>query len=138
MPGLFLILKIKIISGFGIPKLSINKSYVVADRQDSDSIQETNYIDTDLIFCSQIDALTLIKLKILKEVGQDLFASVLFINKGYRIYSLPSNLYHKQIQSNANTYRAFSKNHGYNKMLSIIKKKIMKNLNLFTTCLLRT
>lgn len=113
----------KIISGFGVPKLSINKSYVVADRQYSDSIKETNYIDMDLIFCSQLDAMTLIKLKSLKQVGQDLFASLLFINKGYRIYSLSSNLYHKTIQENENTYRAFSITHGYNKMLSVIKKE---------------
>lgn len=113
----------KIISGFGIPKLSINKSYVIADRRHSDSIEEANYIDMDLIFCSQIDAMTLIKLKNLKQIGQDLFASLLFINKGYSIYSLPSNLYHKSIQENQNTYKAFSVNHGYNKVLSIIKKE---------------
>jgi hypothetical protein len=113
----------KIISGFGVSKLSINKSYVIADKHYSDLIKETNYIDIDLIFCSQIDALNLIKLKILKEMGQNLFASLLFINKGYRIYSLPSSLYHKTIQENENTYKAFSTNHGYNKMLSIIKKE---------------
>lgn len=113
----------KIISGFGMPKLSINKHYVVTDRQHSDSIKETNYIDTDLIFCSQIDAMTLIKLKSLKQVGQNLFASILFLNKGYSIYSLPSNLYRKAVQENANTYRSFSVNHGYNKMLSYIKKE---------------
>ncbi|MEY3311973.1 MAG: hypothetical protein RL348_1316 [Bacteroidota bacterium] len=113
----------KIISGFGMPKLSINKHHVVVDRQYSDSIKETNYVDTDLIFCSQIDAMTLIKLKKLKEIGQDLFASLLFVNKGYRIYSLPTNLYHKEIQENSNTYKSFSINHGYNKMLSIIKKE---------------
>ena len=113
----------KIISGFGMPKLSINKNHIVVDRQHSDSIKEANYIDTDLIFCSQIDAMTLIKLKKLKENGQDLFASLLFVNKGYSIYSLPTNLYHKKIQENANTYKSFSINHGYNKMLSIIKKE---------------
>jgi hypothetical protein len=113
----------KIISGFGIPKIFINKSYVIADRQHSDSIKETNYIDMDLIFCSQIDAMTLIKLKNLKQVGQDLFASLLFVNRGYSIYSLPSNLYYKTIQENENTYKAFSITHGYNKMLSVIKKE---------------
>lgn len=113
----------KIISGFGVPKLSISKFYVIADRRHSDSIEEANYIDMDLIFCSQIDAMTLIKLKNLKQIGQDLFASLLFINKGYSIYSLPSNLYHKSIQENQNTYKAFSVNHGYNKVLSIIKKE---------------
>lgn len=113
----------KIISGFGVPILSINKSYVVSDRQYSDSIKETNYIDTDLIFCSQIDAMTLIKLKNLKQIGQDLFASLLFINKGYKIYSLPSSLYNKTVQENLDTYKAFSINHGYNKMLSIVKNE---------------
>lgn len=113
----------KIISGFGVPKLSINKSYVIVNRQHSSAIEQTNYIDMDLIFCSQIDALTLIKLNNLKQIGQDLFASLLFTNKGYKIYSLPSNLYHKNIQENENTYKAFSTNHGYNKMLLTIKKE---------------
>lgn len=113
----------KIISGFGIPKLSINKSYVIVNREYSDSVKETNYIDTDLMFCLQNDALTLIKLKKLKQIGQDLFASLLFINKGYKVYSLPSNLYYKTIQENENTYKAFSVNHGYNKMLLTIKKE---------------
>jgi len=113
----------KVISGFGMPRLSINKSYVVENREYSDSIKETNYIDTDLIFCSQIDALTLIKLKNLKQIGQNLFASLLFVNKGYSIYSLPSNLYNKIVQENENTYKSFSINHGYNKMLSLIKKE---------------
>jgi hypothetical protein len=36
---------------------------------------------------------------------------------------LPTNLYHKEIQENSNTYKSFSINHGYNKMLSIIKKE---------------
>lgn len=121
----------KIISGFGVPKLYVNKSYVVANRKHSDSIKETNYIDMDLIFCSQIDAMNLIKLKILKQVGQDLFASLLFTNKGYSIHSLPSNLYHKAIQENENTYRSFSITHGYNKMLSIIKKENNENFESF-------
>lgn len=113
----------KIISGFGIPKLSIDRYYVNVKRQESMSIQESNYIDMDLIFCSQLDAMTLIKLKKLKEFGQDLFASIIFINKGYKIYSLPSNLYHKKVQENINTYKPFSKKHGYNEMLLNIKKE---------------
>jgi hypothetical protein len=121
----------KIISGFGIPKLSIDKSYVIVNRQHSDLIKETNYIDTDLIFCLQTDALNLIKLKNLKQIGQDLFASLLFINKGYKIYSLPSNLYYKTIQENENTYKAFSTTHGYNKMLLTIKKEDNKKFESF-------
>jgi len=111
----------KIISGFGVPNLSIDKYYVNVQRKESSSIQEVNYIDIDLIFCSQLDAMNLIKLKKLKELGQDLFASIIFINKGYKIYSLPSDMYYKKVQENLNTYRAFSKNHGYNKMISEIK-----------------
>jgi hypothetical protein len=121
----------KIISGFGIPKLSINKSYIIENRENSDSIKETNYIDTDLIFCSQIDALTLIKLKNLKQAGQNLLASLLFVNKGYSIYSLPTNLYNKTVQENKNTYKSFSVNHGYNKMLSSIKKEDNKKFEFF-------
>jgi len=123
--------KKKVISGFGVPKLSINKSYVLVDRHYSDSIKETNYIDMDLLFCSQIDAMILIKLKNLKEIGQDLFASLLFVNKGYSIYSLSSDFYNKTIQENENTYKAFSINHGYNKMLSIIKKENNEQFELF-------
>jgi hypothetical protein len=111
----------KIISGFGIPNLSIDRYRVNVNRQESLSIQEVNYIDIDLIFCSQLDALNLIKLKKLKEFGQDLFASIIFINKGYKIYSLPSSICYKKIQENINTYKAFSKNHGYNEMLLTIK-----------------
>ncbi len=112
----------KIISGFGIPNLSIDRHYVKVKRQESFSVQEVNYIDTDLIFCSQLDAMNLIKLKKLKEFGQDFFASIIFVNKGYKIYSLPSRICYKKIQENINTYKAFSKNHGYNEMILSVQK----------------
>jgi hypothetical protein len=111
----------KIISGFGIPKLFIDKSYVIEKRESSYGIEKTNYIDIDLIFCSQGDAMTLLKLKNLKDIGQNLLASLLFVNNDYEIYSLPTNLYNKRIQENLNAYKSFSKNHGYNKMILQIK-----------------
>lgn len=127
----------KIISGFGIPNLSIDRFYVDVKRKESLSIEEVNYIDTDLIFCSLIDAMTLIKLKKLKEFGQNLFASILFLNKNYKIYSLPTNICYKQIQENLNTYKAFSKNHGYNEMLSIIKKENNEKFESFHNLLIK-
>lgn len=113
----------KIISGFGVTKLSIDRFYVNKYMDSSSDFKETNYVDIDILFCSQGAAMILVKLNILKELGQDLFASILFINNEYKIYSLPSNFYNKNIQENANTYKSFSKTHGYNKMLSEIKKQ---------------
>lgn len=111
----------KIISGFEKVKLSIDRSYVITKKEQSFNIEKTNYIDFDFIFCLHIDAMILLQLKGLKETGQDLLASLLFVNKDYEIYSLPTDFYTKNIQENANTYKPFSKNHGYNKMLSKIK-----------------
>jgi len=113
----------QIISGFGTTKLFVNKSHVIAKKEKSSGIVKTNYIDFDLIFCLQADAIIFLELKGLKESGQDLLASLLLIDKDYEIYSLPTDLYQKNIQENINTYKPFSKNHGYNKMLSNIKNK---------------
>jgi hypothetical protein len=113
----------KIISGFENVKLSIDRSYIVATKEKSYSIEKTNYIDFDLVFCLHIDAMILLQLNGLKETGQDLLASLLFVDKDYEIYSLPSEVYIKKIQENTNTYKSFSKNHGYNKMLLNIKNK---------------
>lgn len=127
----------KILSGFGLPKLYIDRSYISKTIDDSSDIKETNYIDIDFIFCSQKDAMILVKLKNLKEVGQELFASLLFINGGYKIYSLPSNLYNKTMQENKNTYKAFSKTHGYNKMLNEIKQNDNSKFELFHNILIK-
>lgn len=127
----------KIISGFGMPKLFIDKFYVIKRIEESLEIQQSNYIDIDLIFCSQKDAINLIKLKCLKDIGQDLFASIIFINDNYKIYSLPSSFYKKTIQENINTYKAFSYNHGYNNMLKDINKLNNEKFESFHSILIK-
>ena len=77
----------------------------------------------DLIFTKTIYSLLLINLKILKDVGQEIYSSVMFLKKGIEIFSLPDDFYTILEQYNINTYKPYSKTHGYNKMLNIIKNE---------------
>ena len=112
-----------VISGKGIPKLSIDRHLVVVDRDESSEVSLVNYIDINLLFLKLTDAMILTKLNMLKDLGQDLLASVLLVSAGYRIESLPSTAYEQHKQENDGTYVPYSKIHGYNKMLDYIKSK---------------
>jgi hypothetical protein len=112
-----------VISGKNKISLSIDNFKIKKEIIKSEEISLTNYIDMDLIFTKTINSLSLINLKILKDFGQDLYSSVLFLKRGVSIVSLPDNFYTISEQKNINTYRPYSKTHGYNKMLKIIKEQ---------------
>ena len=73
----------------------------------------------------------LMRLRQLKDLGQNLFATLIFMGNGYKIISLPYNLYNKKIQDNSDTYKAFSANHGYNDMLNEVKSYNNDNFESF-------
>jgi hypothetical protein len=112
-----------VISGKGSVTIEVDDFRINKKISTSDSLLETNYIDMDLIFLQSAQSLFLVKLNLLKDVGQDLYASLLFLNRGIKIVSLPSSFYRVAIQNNHDTYRPYSKNHGYNKMLDIVKSQ---------------
>jgi hypothetical protein len=110
-----------VISGNGNVRLSIDRHKVRVDKVNNDTVSISNYIDTNLIFTTLPTAMMLSRLNVLKYEGQDLFASAIFLSNGYTIYSLPSNSYSQTEQDNSGTYVPYSKIHGYNKMLRLIK-----------------
>jgi hypothetical protein len=112
-----------VISGKGLPKLSIDRHLVRSEYNKSDNIYVANYIDVDFMFLKLTDAMMLTSLNILKGIGQDLLASANFMSKGYSIESLPSSAYSVSRQENADTYIPYSVVHGYNKMLDVLRTK---------------
>jgi hypothetical protein len=120
-----------IISGFGKSKLNIDRFYIINKSDYTNNIYESNYMDIDFIFCKLSDAMHLMRLRQLKDLGQNLFATLIFMGNGYKIMSLPSNLYNKKIQDNSDTYKAFSANHGYNDMLNEVKSYNNDNFESF-------
>jgi len=120
-----------IISGFGKSKLNIDRFYIIDKSDYTNNICESNYMDIDFIFCKLSDAMHLMRLRQLKDLGQNLFATLIFMGNGYKIMSLPSNLYNKKIQDNSDTYKAFSANHGYNDMLNEVKSYNNDNFESF-------
>lgn len=120
-----------VISGKGLPKLSLDRHLVKADYIKSDNINISNYIDTKFMFLKLSDAMMLTNLNILKGIGQDLFASAIFVSSGFDIESLSSSAYTLGIQDNADTYVPYSVIHGYNKMLSALLSKDNSRLEAF-------
>ena len=112
-----------VVSGKGIPKLSIDRHRILTDTEESQSVQLTNFVDINFLFLRSKEAMVLTKLNMLKDLGQDLLASCLLLSAGYRIYSLPSKAYSQIEQENKDTYVPYSKIHGYNKMLKYIVSK---------------
>lgn len=120
-----------VISGKGAVKLSIDRHLVIADRIESEKVNVSNYIDVNFMFLKLSDAMLLTGLNLLKDIGQDLFASVIFMSNQYSIDSLPSSSYSLEPQDNADTYVPYSAIHGYNSMLQIIASKDLSRFEEF-------
>ena len=112
-----------VVSGSGKVKLSIDRPLVRVEKIENEKVSVSNYVDINLVFTTLPTAMLLSRLNILKHDGQDLFASAIFISNRYSIYSLPSNSYSQIEQDNAGTYVPYSKIHGYNKMLDLVKQQ---------------
>lgn len=114
---------VSVISGKGIPKLSIDRHLVNVVRSESDEPTIVNYIDTDFIFLKLSSAMVLTNLSMVKGIGQDLLASTTLLSNGYSIMSLPSSSYSVSTQENKDTYVPYSMIHGYNNMLGLVMTK---------------
>lgn len=120
-----------VISGKGLPKLTLDRHLVKADYIKSDNINVSNYIDTSFMFLKLSDAMMLTNLNILKGIGQDLFASATFVSNGLTIESLASSAYTLNVQDNADTYVPYSMIHGYNKMLDLLLSRDNSKFEVF-------
>jgi hypothetical protein len=109
-----------IISGNSIKKIEIYKTHINVDEEKIDNISESNFIDMDLLFLKQIDSIFLNQLSILKHSGQNLFASILSVARGIKIFSMNSDFYTISSKDADMLYYPYSKMHGYNKMINII------------------
>lgn len=88
----------------------------------SDQIEESNYLDVNFMFLKLKDTMLLLQLNMLKGFGQDLFGTLILMEKGYKVYSLPTGSYVQREQANSDTYLPYSKIHGYNKMLTFVSR----------------
>jgi hypothetical protein len=120
-----------VISGKGLPKLTLDRHLMRVNYIKSNNINTVNYIDSSFIFLKLSDAMMLTSLSVLKGIGQDLFASAIFMSNGFDIESLSSSAYTVSVQDNADTYVPYSVIHGYNKMLDMLLSKDNKRFEDF-------
>jgi hypothetical protein len=109
-----------IISGNSIKKIKIDKTYIYIHEEKIDNVSESNFIDTNLLFLKQKDSIFLNQLSFLKYYGQDLFASILSVARGIKIFSMNSDFYTVDSKNIDMLYYPYSKMHGYNKMIDTI------------------
>lgn len=112
-----------VVSGKGTTNLLIDRHLVISSSDESTEVLLTNFADMNLLFLKSKDAMILTNLNMIKDLGQNLFASCLLLMSGLSIYSLPSKAYQLTEQDNKDTYVPYSKIHGYNKMLSYLISK---------------
>lgn len=110
-----------VISGKSIKTISIDNGQLSFIDKFTNNHAESNFIDTNLIFLKQQDSILLNQLQQLKHYGQDLYASILFLSRGIKIFSMQSNFYTIETFNNDLLYYPYSKTHGYNKMIDSIK-----------------
>lgn len=116
-----------IISGYGLSNLQIDRYKVINNITNSEDISISNYIDINFIFCKSSDARFLCSLNSIKELDQNLFASLIYVRKNYTIKSLPYK-YYNDITEDQSVWKAWSTTHGYNKFL---EKQKAENNELF-------
>lgn len=109
-----------IISGNYFKNILIKNNKIVFNKKYNDTMLESNFIDTDLIFLKQKESIFLNQLSLLKFYGQELFASILSLNRGIKIFSMNSTFYKIKNINQDIMYYPYSKTHGYNKMIDII------------------
>jgi len=109
-----------IISGNCFRNILVKNNSIVFNKKYSDIVLESNFIDTDLIFLKQKESIFLNQLSCLKHYGQELFASILSLNKEMKIFAINSTFYKIKSIDKDIMYYPYSKTHGYNKMIDII------------------
>lgn len=109
-----------IISGNCFKNILVKSNSLVFNKKYNDIILESNFIDTDLIFLKQRDSVFLNQLIFLKHYGQELFASILSLNKEIKIFAMNSTFYKIKNIDQDIVYYPYSKTHGYNKMIDTI------------------
>jgi hypothetical protein len=119
-----------VISGKNKINLKFGNIFIEKKYNNSDSISLTNFINFELFFSKFKDSITLLQLSKLKEVGQDIYGSVLYVNKNINIFSLPNNFYYLK-DDYEEAYKPYSIYHGYNDMIDEIKKMNTENFNKF-------
>jgi hypothetical protein len=114
----------KIISGKNKVNLKLNKFFISSEIVESNVINKTQWISNDFIFLKMSNAILLSKSNFLKTIGDDLLLSIFFSEHNMEIFSMPNYFYNTK--NNDNKYIPYSKYHGYNKLLSMIKNKNIK------------
>jgi len=115
---------LNIVSGKDLVSLKINKFFILTENKICDYVSQSQWISEDFIFLKMIDSSFFPKLNFLKKNGDNLLLSILFTEIGFKIKSMKSSFYDKIIQDEK--YTAYSKYHGYNKLLLLIKNKTIK------------
>jgi hypothetical protein len=110
-----------ILSGRFTKILTIANSKLIIDKKSIEDLSESNFIEMDLIFLRQKDSIILNQLQRLKHSGQDLYASAMYLSRGFKIFSMSSNFYEKNKMPNDLLYYPYSKTHGYNQMLDSLR-----------------
>lgn len=112
-----------VLSGVGSNDISIkNNFYINRTNIESDSQTETNYIDQNFIFAKFSDIKDIIWPIQLKYYGVDEYLSIDFINRGLKIYSLPSSYKYISPPLDKRGYVPFSLNHNYNDLIKLLKE----------------
>ena len=109
-----------IISGNYLKNIDISGSSITFNKETIDVMSESNFIDTDLLFLKQSGSIFLNQLQYLKKDGQNLFGSIVSMNRGMNIFSMSSSFYSVKSYDSDILYYPYSKTHGYNKMIDIV------------------
>jgi hypothetical protein len=109
-----------IISGNSFKRIEVRGGSISFDEEKVEGISESNFIDTNLIFLKQADSIFLNQLQHLKKYGQNLFGSIVSMNRGVRILSMSSDFYTVKSDESDILYYPYSKTHGYNRMIDIV------------------
>jgi hypothetical protein len=113
-----------IVSGKNLISLKIDNFFILQESEISEKVSESQWINKDFIFLKMSNAVLLSKSKFLKKYGESLFFSILFSELNFKIKSMYNSFYDKEIEEEK--YLPYSKYHGYNKLISMIKNKEIK------------
>jgi len=116
---------LNVVSGKGLTSLKMNNFFIYPEAGVLEEVSQSQWINEDFVFLKMSDAILLSKSKFLKKHGDDLFSSILLTELNFKIKSMGSSFYDKVIEKEK--YLPYSKYHGYNKLLSMIKNKEIKS-----------
>jgi hypothetical protein len=110
-----------VISGKNKISLFYKNIFIEKKYEKTKDISLNSFVDFDLVFTKFNNAIAFFQLSTLKDVGQDIYASLLLMNKGIDIFSLPDNFYFID-DKGQDQYLPYSKYHGYNQIVKKIKE----------------